>query len=86
MMDLKIKIMFTEEVLGSANNDQKIHDEFIASKAPDAQSREEEVAAMRKVVRGGAWHDRAVLARSAARSGYWPGQRVYQVGFRVVCE
>lgn len=46
MMDLKIKIMFTEEVLGSANNDQKIHDEFIASKAPDAQSREEEVAAI----------------------------------------
>ena len=40
----------------------------------------------RKVVRGGAWHDPAALARSASRAAYWPWQRVYQVGFRVVCQ
>lgn len=43
---LKIRITFTEEVLGTAANDPKIHDEYIASKAPDAPSRSEEVKAL----------------------------------------
>jgi len=40
----------------------------------------------RKVVRGGSWYDRADLARSACRTSYWPWQRIFDVGFRVVCE
>jgi len=39
----------------------------------------------RKVVRGGAWYGRADLARSGCRISYWPWQRVFDVGFRVVC-
>jgi len=40
----------------------------------------------RKVVRGGSWYDRADLARSGCRGSYWPWQRVFDVGFRVVCK
>jgi formylglycine-generating enzyme required for sulfatase activity len=40
----------------------------------------------RKVVRGGSWYERADLARSGCRTSYWPWQRVFSVGFRVVCE
>jgi formylglycine-generating enzyme required for sulfatase activity len=39
----------------------------------------------RRVVRGGSWYDRADLARSGCRASYWPWQRVFDVGFRVVC-
>jgi formylglycine-generating enzyme required for sulfatase activity len=41
---------------------------------------------VRKAVRGGSWYDRADLARSGCRTSYWPWQRVFDVGFRVVCE
>ena len=44
--ELRVRIKFTEEVLGTANSDKDIHEEYIASKAPDAPSREEEVAAL----------------------------------------
>ena len=40
----------------------------------------------RKVVRGGSWCDRPKRCRSAFRLSYPPWQRVYNVGFRVVCE
>lgn len=46
MKELKVRITFTEDVLGTANSDKDIHEEYIASKAPDAPSREEEVAAL----------------------------------------
>lgn len=46
MKELKVKLTFTEEVLGTASNNPEIHDEFIASKAPDAPSRAEEVEAL----------------------------------------
>ena len=46
MKELTIKVTFTEEVLGTASNNQEIHSEFIASKAPDAVSREEEIEAI----------------------------------------
>lgn len=46
MKEIKVRIEFTEEVLGTANADKDIHEEYIASKAPDAPSREEEVAAL----------------------------------------
>jgi len=39
----------------------------------------------RQVIRGGSWYDRSKNARSAARKSYRPYQRVFDVGFRVVC-
>lgn len=46
MKELKVRLTFTEEVLGTASNNPQIHDGYIASKAPDALSREEEVASL----------------------------------------
>lgn len=46
MKEMKVRLTFTEEVLGTANADKDIHAEFIASKAPDAPSREEEIEAL----------------------------------------
>lgn len=45
-IDVKVKLTFTEEVLGTANSDPDIHGEYIASKAPDAKSMEEEIEAI----------------------------------------
>jgi formylglycine-generating enzyme required for sulfatase activity len=38
-----------------------------------------------RVARGGSWYDRPERARSAFRQHYAPWQRVYNVGFRVMC-
>lgn len=46
MTTLTIKVTFTEKVLGTASANPEIHRDFIASNAPDAASREEEVAAI----------------------------------------
>lgn len=46
MKTIPIRITFTEELLGTACASPEIHREFIASKAPDAKSIEEEVAAL----------------------------------------
>lgn len=46
MKAIKVKITLLEEMLGTASANPEIHEEFIASKAPDAQSREEEIAAL----------------------------------------
>lgn len=43
---LTVKVTMFEEILGTASANPEIHEEFIASKAPDAPSREEEVAAV----------------------------------------
>jgi len=40
----------------------------------------------RKVVRGGSWRDRPRRCTSSFRLSYLPYQRVYNVGFRVMCE
>jgi formylglycine-generating enzyme required for sulfatase activity len=40
----------------------------------------------KKVVRGGSWHDRPKRVRSAMRLAYEPWQKVFNVGFRVICE
>jgi len=42
----KIRITLTEECLGTSSNNPDIHSEFIASKAPDAPSRAEEIASI----------------------------------------
>jgi len=39
-----------------------------------------------KVARGGSWRDRPKRCTSSFRLAYQPYQRVYNVGFRVVCE
>ena len=46
MKEYKFKLTFTEELLGTASNDPEIHDKFIASCAPDAPSRKQEIAAL----------------------------------------
>lgn len=46
MKTLKVKVTYTEELLGTASANPELHDEFIASKAPNAPSREEEIEAL----------------------------------------
>ena len=46
MKELKVKVTLTEEMLGTASNNKEIHSEYIASKAPDAKSKEEEIEAI----------------------------------------
>lgn len=45
MRILKCRLTTIEEMLGTASNNKELHSEFIASHAPDAPSREEEIAA-----------------------------------------
>lgn len=40
---MKVRITLTEEMLGMSPNDQEVYKKFIASKAPDAKSIDEEV-------------------------------------------
>lgn len=46
MKEMKVRLTLLEEILGTASNNPEIHSEFIASKAPDAKSREEEIEAI----------------------------------------
>lgn len=46
MKSIKVRVTFTEDVLGTASAKPDIHREYIASKAPDAKSLEEEVEAI----------------------------------------
>lgn len=46
MLSKKIEIEFTEPLLGTLAADPKLHERYIASLAPDAPSRAEEVAAL----------------------------------------
>lgn len=46
MIILKCKVTTLEAMLGTASNNKEIHSEFIASHAPDAKSREEEIEAV----------------------------------------
>lgn len=46
MKELNVRITYMEELLGTASSNKELHSEFIASKAPDAKSRAEEVAAI----------------------------------------
>ena len=46
MKTFRVKVTTTEMMLGTASSNKEIHEEFIASKAPDAPSMEEEVAAV----------------------------------------
>ena len=46
MKELKVKITLLEPVLGSSPNNTEIFSDYIASQAPDALSREEEIEAL----------------------------------------
>lgn len=46
MKEIKVKLTLTEECLGMSPSNQDIYTQFIASKSPDASTREEEVAAI----------------------------------------
>ena len=46
IIEMKVRATLTEEMLGTASNDPKIHEAYIASNAPDVPSLEEEVAAL----------------------------------------
>lgn len=43
---IKARLTFIEPILGTASANEELHAEFIASKAPDAMSREEEIEAI----------------------------------------
>lgn len=45
MRDILVKVKFTEPVLGMRAADEEVYSTYIASKAPDAASKEEEIAA-----------------------------------------
>lgn len=46
MKEMKVRLTFTEPVLGSAPGDPEVYKAYIASKAPDAMTTEDEVAAI----------------------------------------
>lgn len=46
MKEITVKLTLTEDILGSQPGDPELHRNFIASKAPDAATMKEEVAAM----------------------------------------
>lgn len=46
MRILQCKLTTIEAMLGTASNNKELHSEFIASHAPDAPSREEEIEAV----------------------------------------
>ncbi len=52
---------------------------------PSGESSEAADEPGRRVVRGGSWRDRPQRCTSSFRWGYQPYQRVYNVGFRVIC-
>lgn len=46
MKTLKVHVEYTEELLGTLPADEEIYSNFIADKAPDAETREEQIAIM----------------------------------------
>ena len=44
--EMRVRLTFINPILGSANSNKDIHSDFIASKAPDAKSMEEEIEAI----------------------------------------
>lgn len=46
MKELSVELTFSEMILGTCSGNPELHKEFIASKAPDAESREDEVASL----------------------------------------
>lgn len=60
--------------------------EWTRSIARPADGQDDSASVARRIVRGGSWRDRPERCTSSFRIDYPPFQRVYNVGFRVVCE
>lgn len=45
-MEMKVELEFFEPILGTASGNKELHSEYIASKAPDAKTKAEEVEAL----------------------------------------
>ena len=45
MKEIKVKVTYTEELLGTSPANQQLYEDFIASNAPDAPSRKQEIEA-----------------------------------------
>lgn len=69
---MKVKIVFEDEVLGTASANPDIHREYIASNSKDSQSREEEVAAIG--VDGAVEKSMTVFPRSNGNPIFWDYQ------------
>lgn len=63
MKKIKVRITFTEAVLGTWPSNQNIAREFIASKSPDANTIEDEVAALGADAVADKGHDRVSSQR-----------------------
>ena len=46
MKTMRVRLTFIEDLLGTASGNPALHSEYIASKAPDAETREQEIAAV----------------------------------------
>ena len=46
MKEMKVRITLLEDILGTANSDPHVHSDYIASKAPDAKTKKEEIEAI----------------------------------------
>ena len=46
MKEMKVRLTFTEEILGTAPADKELYSTYIGSNAPDAPSKEEEIEAI----------------------------------------
>ena len=44
--EMRVRLTFTDEILGTASAKKDLHETYIASKAPDAKTREQEIAAI----------------------------------------
>lgn len=44
--DMRVRLVFVEDILGTSASDPELYRNYIASKAPDAQTREEQIAAI----------------------------------------
>lgn len=48
MKEIKVRLTFTEDCLGTASADKELYSNYIAANAPDAKTREQEIAEMGK--------------------------------------
>ena len=46
MKTMRVRLTFIEDILGTASGNPALHTEYIASKAPDAETRDAEIAAV----------------------------------------
>lgn len=46
MKEIKVKLTFTEPILGTSPTDENVYRNFIGSNAPDASTVEDEVASL----------------------------------------